>query len=88
MSQIYRLARAGGNSQFAARGFRERAYDVLAAGGGRCDAALPVLPLAPSRPHTMTRGQRAFHRLFWPALELSIALGVVLALYLRESPPA
>jgi hypothetical protein len=36
----------------------------------------------------MTRGQRAFHRLFWPALGLSIALGVVLALYLRESPPA
>jgi hypothetical protein len=36
----------------------------------------------------MTRGQRAFHRLIWPALGLAIALGVVLALYLREPPPA
>jgi hypothetical protein len=36
----------------------------------------------------MTRGQRTFHRLIWPALGLVIALGVALALYLREPPPA
>jgi hypothetical protein len=36
----------------------------------------------------MTRGQRKFHRLIWPALGLVIALGVALALYLREPPPA
>jgi hypothetical protein len=36
----------------------------------------------------MTRAQRAFHRMLWPALGLAVALGFALALYFREPPPA
>jgi hypothetical protein len=34
----------------------------------------------------MRRAQRTFHRLIWPVLGLAVALGVALALYLREPP--
>jgi hypothetical protein len=36
----------------------------------------------------MRRVQRAFHRMIWPVLGLAVALGVALAFYLREPPPA
>jgi hypothetical protein len=35
----------------------------------------------------MTRAQRAFHRMVWPALGLIVALGVAAALYFRKPPP-
>jgi hypothetical protein len=36
----------------------------------------------------MRRAQRAFHRMLWPLLGLAVAVGFVLALYLRQPPPA
>jgi hypothetical protein len=36
----------------------------------------------------MRRAQRAFHRRLWPLLGLAVAIGLVLALYLRHPPPA
>ena len=34
----------------------------------------------------MTRAHRSLHRLIWPILALLVALGVVLALWLRPPP--
>ena len=34
----------------------------------------------------MTRQNRALHRVVWPILALAVALGVVLALWLRPPP--
>ena len=36
----------------------------------------------------MRRAHRAVHRRLWPILAAVTALGAVLALYLRELPPA
>lgn len=36
----------------------------------------------------MTRSHRAIHRLLWPVLALLVALGFVMALWLRPPPPA
>lgn len=36
----------------------------------------------------MRRAQRAVHRRLWPILAAAVALGFVLALYLRAPPPA
>jgi hypothetical protein len=35
----------------------------------------------------MRRAHRAFHRWIWPLLGAAVAIGVILALYLREPPP-
>jgi hypothetical protein len=34
----------------------------------------------------MTRAHRSLHRIVWPILALAVALGVVLALWLRPPP--
>ncbi len=34
----------------------------------------------------MTRAHRSLHRLLWPILAIAVALGVVLALWLRPPP--
>jgi hypothetical protein len=34
----------------------------------------------------MTRGHRAFHRMLWPALALTVAFGLTMALVLRPPP--
>jgi hypothetical protein len=33
------------------------------------------------------RAHRTFHRRIWPLLGIAVAIGIILALYLREPPP-
>jgi hypothetical protein len=35
----------------------------------------------------MRRTHRTLHRWIWPLLGIAVAVGIVLALYLREPPP-
>jgi hypothetical protein len=37
--------------------------------------------------HSMRWTHRAFHRWIWPFLGVAVAIGIILALYLREPPP-
>jgi hypothetical protein len=35
----------------------------------------------------MRRAHRAIHRWIWPLLGIAVAIGIAMALYLREPPP-
>jgi hypothetical protein len=35
----------------------------------------------------MRRAHRTLHRWIWPFLGITVAIGIILALYLREPPP-
>ena len=49
--------------------------------------ALRPLSLVQVRSRIMRRAQRVFHRRIWPVLGIVVAVGILIALYLREVSP-